>query len=121
MLCHCALQLGFNGICHQGKAKVGGMTAVYGVIPAIPLAVKTEQRISICLKILETALPAAQEKWGIEPIKHRNDEWIAELSLPEDIALQTVFSFGAGVEILSPSTLRKKAYALASELAKKYE
>ena len=87
----------------------------------IPLAVKTEQRISIRLKILETALPAAQEKWGIEPIKYRNGEWIAELSLPEDIALQTVFSFGAGVEILSPSTLRKKAYALASELAKKYE
>ena len=87
----------------------------------IPLAVKTEACISVRLRIQENALPAAQEKWGVEAIKLRNGEWIAELSLSEDIALQTVFSFGAGVEILTPNSLRKKAYALAYELAKQYE
>ena len=87
----------------------------------IPFTVQTEKQIPVRLQIKESALQSVQNKLGINAVKQVNGKWLAELSLPENTALQMVLSLGANAKVLAPSSLREKVRSLALTIAKNNE
>lgn len=72
-------------------------------------------------EIRETALSAAQNWLGAECMRRKNDIWIAETLLPdkENLAAKIV-SFGSGVKVLEPTSLREAVARIAREIAATY-
>ena len=86
----------------------------------IPLS-KTEKTMPVRLEIAENALKAAQDWLGVENIRTRKGKFIADVLLPEGENLaRKILSFGEGVKILSPASLKARVAALAEEVIKLY-
>ena len=64
----------------------------------------------------------AQNWLGVETLKKKNGVWYADLILPEDEALVgKILSFGAGVKVVEPLTLREKVVSTAQAMLAHYE
>ena len=84
----------------------------------IPLTSQTEKRVIVRLEIPETALSLAQKRLGAETLRQTNGRWIAEISLPEERAAESILSLGFAVKVLAPELLRKKVLSAANTIAK---
>ena len=84
----------------------------------IPLPTQAKKHLIARLEIANTALAHIRDKVGVENVKCTQGKWIAELSLPEDNAKQTILSLGVGVKVLSPASLREKVANLAKIILK---
>ncbi|MBO5736874.1 MAG: WYL domain-containing protein [Clostridia bacterium] len=84
----------------------------------IPLQPQAKKHLTARLEIAENALESIRDKVGLEKVKCIQGKWIAELSLPEDKAEETVLSLGIGVKVLSPASLREKVANLAKTILK---
>ena len=80
-----------------------------------------ENPVFVRLKIPKTALTKAQDMLGIETLREKEGEYLADLSFPdEETALGSLLTFGSGVEVLFPDSLRKRLRTLAQELLHVY-
>ena len=84
----------------------------------IPLTTQAKKHLTARLEIADFTLEEIVEKVGIENIHSIQGKWIAEVSLPEETAEQTVLSLGIGVKVLSPASLREKVANLAKTILK---
>ena len=89
----------------------------------IPLRFWTEEseQIPVRLEIKNEAFADAMDWLGGENLKEISGKWYAELSLPGGEGLvRKILGFGAGIQVLSPLSLREKIENAAKEIAKAY-
>jgi hypothetical protein len=84
----------------------------------IPLQPQAKKHLTARLEVADNALEEICDKLGVENLTSIQGKWIAEISLPEDTAEQTILSFGVGVKVLSPDSLREKVLSLAKNILK---
>ena len=73
------------------------------------------------LQIENEAFADAMDWLGGENLKQTGGKWIAEVTLPnEDGLARKLLSFGSGVKVLSPLSLKEKIVALAKETVSAY-
>lgn len=90
----------------------------------IPLNFKTmdTEFIDVRFLISENAFADAQDWLGAENLRQVNGKWHADVRLPYDDGLiRKILGMGAGVEVLSPATLREKVANAAANIAKTYQ
>lgn len=87
----------------------------------IPSLGSAETKLPVRLEIAENILPKVRNTLGAETLTQTNGKWYAELSLPDsDITAQKLLSLGAGIKVLSPTSLKEKVLTLAKEIVKNY-
>lgn len=86
-------------------------------IPLSPL----QKTVNVRLEIEETALERARDWLGVENVRMRTGKWFANASFlgHEELAYK-LLSFGAGIKVLSPTSLKNRVAALAEEIVKSY-
>lgn len=87
----------------------------------VPLTFWTNEaeEISVRLQIEDKAFADAQDWLGVENLKKIGEKWIADLTLPCDDALVgKILSFGSGMRVISPLSLKEKVVKIAEEIAK---
>ncbi len=84
----------------------------------IPLQTKAKKHLTAQLEITDAALEEIVEKVGVENVRSVQGKWIAEISIPEENAEQTVLRLGIGVKVLSPASLRERVAIFAKTLLK---
>ncbi len=87
----------------------------------VPLTFWTNEseEISVRLQIEDKAFADAQDWLGVENLKKIGEKWIADLTLPCDDALVgKILSFGSGMRVISPLSLKEKVAKTAEEIAK---
>ncbi len=68
------------------------------------------------LEVAKSALSSVQDWLGAENVRQQDEKWYADVPLPDDENLTgKLLSFGAGVQVLEPKSLRVK---IAKELKK---
>ncbi|MBE7084949.1 MAG: YafY family transcriptional regulator [Clostridiales bacterium] len=69
----------------------------------------------------ESVFADAQDWLGCENLRQVDGKWYAEVSLPDDEGLiRKILGMGAGIEVLSPPSLRERVANTASQIAKTY-
>ena len=90
----------------------------------IPLHFWTDETQSVCarLEISPESFADAQDWLGVENLRPHQDGWQAEVTLPNDDALVLkIVSLGAGVKVLSPTSLQEKVAQTAKRIAEQYQ
>lgn len=89
----------------------------------IPLNYWTnEKTVSARFEILESAFADAQDWLGVENMRLADGKWYAECTLPDDETLiRKIVSFGAGVKVLEPLSLKERVIQSARNLLTSYE
>lgn len=88
----------------------------------IPFDEPPTRDVAVRLEISETALPRAQELFGVENLRLKNGRWLANIFLPDDEELPyKLIALGAGVKILFPDSLKQRVAEAAAEIARSYE
>ncbi|MCD8371973.1 MAG: YafY family transcriptional regulator [Clostridia bacterium] len=78
---------------------------------------RSDELVDVKFEIEKQKLPDVEEWIGIDNIEPRGNAFIAELSLPDDdILVNKILSFGGGVKILSPESLREKVKLAAAKI-----
>ena len=71
-----------------------------------PAATKT---VNVRLEVAKSALSAMQDWLGVESLRQQGDKWYAEAVLADEEALLSkLLSFGAGITVVEPLSLREK-------------
>jgi predicted DNA-binding transcriptional regulator YafY len=89
----------------------------------IPLTFWTEEseEISVRLEVEKSAFADAQDWLGGENLKKIGEKWIADLALPNDDGLvKKILSFGSGIRVIAPLSLKEKIAKTAEEIANSY-
>ena len=89
----------------------------------IPLTFWSDEseQISVRLQIENEAFADAMDWLGGENLKQSGEKWIAEVTLPNEEGLaRKLLSFGSGVKVLSPLSLKEKIVQLAKETVATY-
>lgn len=78
---------------------------------------RTDELKEICLEIEKDKLPDVEEWIGIDNIEPRGEKFVAEVSVPDDGGLvEKMLSFGGGVKVLSPLSLKEKVIDAARRI-----
>ena len=80
-----------------------------------------EDSILARFEISSEALPFAEEWLGVENVTKQGDQYVAEVSLPNDESLLgKILSVGAGFRVLYPASLKERVQAEAERIAASY-
>lgn len=76
----------------------------------------------ICMEISKNCLSDVEEWLGIENVDNVNGKFIATVNLPYDDGLvMKIMSYGDGIKVISPDTLKEKIKLKAKELLNQYK
>lgn len=80
-----------------------------------------DNTLSARFEISAEALSRAQEWLGVEHIRKQKSTWIAEVTLPnDDVTVERIVSFGAGLKVLSPISLQQRVVTFAKGIIDRY-
>ena len=80
-----------------------------------------ENSVNVKFEIQKSALSDFEEWVGIEHIRRCDDGFCAEVRLPDDGGLiSKILTFGTGIRVLSPESLKKRIALAAKDVAKLY-
>lgn len=78
---------------------------------------RSDELTEISLEIEKDKLPDVEEWIGIDNIEPRGEKFVAEVSMPDDeVLVNKILSFGGGVKVTSPASLRDKVIAAARKI-----
>ncbi len=79
------------------------------------------EAVPVMLKVEKSILSDVEEWLGVENVTEENGEFIAKASLPFDKGLVSkIISFGKGLKVLSPDTLRLEVIKMAKQIIENY-
>ncbi len=89
----------------------------------IPLNYWTnEKTVDARFEIAESAFADAQDWLGVENMQLKEGKWYADVTLPDDEALvRKIVGLGAGMKVISPTSLKERVSAEAEKIAKLYK